>query len=69
MSIIDILEDRRKPDSGLNWIVVGIVVNNKDDPDKLGRVKVKIPRLNDEEANWARVVSFMGGKARLEHSG
>ena len=64
MSIIDILEDRRKPDSSLNGVVVGIVINNKDDPEKLGRVKVKIPRLSGEESNWARVVSFMAGNER-----
>ncbi len=66
MSITDILGESRKPDSKINGVVVGVVINNKD-PDKLGRVKVKIPRLNEdneEESNWARVASFMAGENR-----
>ncbi|MFZ3058851.1 MAG: phage baseplate assembly protein V [Candidatus Methanoperedens sp.] len=62
MSITAILEQSRRPDSRINGVVVGIVTDNKD-PDKLGRVKVKIPRLSaEDESNWARVISFMGGK-------
>jgi uncharacterized protein involved in type VI secretion and phage assembly len=62
MSITAILEQSRRPDSRINGVVVGIVTDNKD-PDKLGRVKVKIPRLSSEdESNWARVISFMAGK-------
>lgn len=62
MSIISLLEQR--PESKIYGVVAGIVVNNKD-PDKMGRVKVKIPRISgDEESNWARIVSFMGGKER-----
>ncbi len=62
MSITEILEQSRRPDSRINGVVVGIVTDNKD-PDKLGRVKVKIPRLSGEdESNWARVISFMAGK-------
>lgn len=63
MSIVSILEQSR-PDSKIYGVVAGIVVNNKD-PDKMGRVKVKIPRISgDEESNWARVVSLMTGKER-----
>lgn len=50
--------------SKIYGIVVGLVTNNED-PEKLGRVKVKIPRLSDEdETDWARVASFMAGKDR-----
>ncbi len=64
MSITGILEQSRRPDSRISGVVVGIVTDNKD-PDKLGRVKVKIPRLSGEdESNWARVISFMAGKER-----
>ena len=36
-------------------LVIGIVTDNRD-PDKLGRVKVKYPLLNDEvESGWARI--------------
>jgi phage protein D/phage baseplate assembly protein gpV len=45
-------------------VFVGIVTNN-DDPDKMGRVKVKIPMLTeDHESNWARVVMPMAGPGR-----
>lgn len=45
-------------------LLVGIVSNNVD-PDKLGRVKVKLPTLTEEhESNWARVVSIGGGANR-----
>lgn len=64
MSIVDLLEGERKVESKIFGVVVGIVTNNKD-PDGLGRVKVKIPRISGEdESNWARVSSFMSGKER-----
>lgn len=44
--------------------VIGIVTNNQD-PDKLGRVKVKFPWLSAaEESTWARVAAPMAGKER-----
>ena len=49
-------------DSRIFGVVVGIVTNNQD-PDKLGRIKVRIPRLSEEdESNWARVTTFMSGQ-------
>jgi len=64
MSITGILEERRKSESKIYGVVVGIVTDNKD-PDQLGRIKVKIPRLSgEEESNWARVASFMTGSNR-----
>jgi len=61
MSITSILEQRRRPESKIYGVVTGIVIDNKD-PDALGRVKVKIPRLSGEdESNWARVLTFMAG--------
>lgn len=40
-------------------------VSNIDDPDKLGRVRVKFPTLTEEhESNWARVVSVGAGSSR-----
>ncbi|MCU7727317.1 VgrG-related protein [Actinoplanes sp. KI2] len=49
---------------GWTGLVVGIVTNN-DDPEKLGRVRVKFPTLtqNDESA-WSRVATPGGGKQR-----
>jgi uncharacterized protein involved in type VI secretion and phage assembly len=45
-------------------VAVGVVTDNND-PDKRGRVKVKLPWLPDDtESAWARVVTFMAGKDR-----
>jgi uncharacterized protein involved in type VI secretion and phage assembly len=45
-------------------VVVGVVTNNQD-PDKLGRVKVKFPWLSaDHESNWARIACPMAGNDR-----
>jgi uncharacterized protein involved in type VI secretion and phage assembly len=64
MSITELLEERNRPESRIYGVVVGIITNNQD-PDELGRVKVKIPRISGEdESNWARVVSFMAGADR-----
>ncbi len=51
-------------DDKLTGPVVGIVTNI-DDPDKLGRVRVKFPWLNTSfESNFARLCSPNGGKER-----
>lgn len=45
-------------------VMVGIVTNNED-PDGLGRVKLRFPWLSEEhESNWARVLSPMAGNDR-----
>lgn len=45
-------------------VVVGVVTNNQD-PDQLGRVKVKFPWLSDtDESHWARIATPMGGAGR-----
>lgn len=45
-------------------VTIGVVTNNQD-PDKLGRVKVRFPWLSDQdESHWARVVSPMAGPER-----
>lgn len=49
-------------------VTVGIVTNNQD-PDKLGRVKVKLPIRkpnsgNETETDWAMVAMPMAGKQR-----
>jgi uncharacterized protein involved in type VI secretion and phage assembly len=51
-------------DQRVYGVVVGIVTNNQD-PDRLGRVKVKFPWLgDDDESAWARIASPMAGKNR-----
>jgi uncharacterized protein involved in type VI secretion and phage assembly len=45
-------------------LAVGLVTSNAD-PEKLGRVKVKLPALSQQdETTWARVVTPGGGKQR-----
>lgn len=54
------------PDSSGRFygVTVGVVTNNQD-PDKLGRVKLKLPWLSDQdESHWARVLTPMAGKER-----
>ncbi len=67
MNILDLLlpEDLDESRAGKVYgVVVGIVTNN-DDPQKMGRVKMKFPWLNDtDESNWARVATMMAGKDR-----
>jgi uncharacterized protein involved in type VI secretion and phage assembly len=50
--------------SSKHSVVIGIVTNNND-PDGLGRVKVRFPELpGNEESFWARLVSPMAGSGR-----
>lgn len=45
-------------------VTVGIVTNNQD-PDGMGRVKVKLPWLSEQdESYWARVLTPMAGNER-----
>jgi uncharacterized protein involved in type VI secretion and phage assembly len=49
------------PASRIDGVVVALVTGN-DDPDKLGRVKLKFPWLADDyESDWARLVSLGAG--------
>ncbi len=46
-----------------NGIVIGTVLD-LEDPEKLGRVKVRLAQYNDEQSCWARIVAPMAGKDR-----
>ena len=46
-----------------NGIVIAIVAD-LDDPEQLGRVRVRYPHLNDQLSDWARLATPMGGKSR-----
>jgi uncharacterized protein involved in type VI secretion and phage assembly len=65
VNLFDVLTDERGASSSrFSGVVVGVVTNNQD-PEGMGRVKVKFPWLSDEdESNWARVASPMAGKER-----
>jgi uncharacterized protein involved in type VI secretion and phage assembly len=53
------LTDVMRPKAERNWSVAGLVVGlvtNINDPESLGRVRVRFPTLGDEiEGSWARV--------------
>ena len=67
MNLADLLitnEDRETEMARIHGVVVGVVTNNQD-PDGMGRVKVKFPWLSDaDESFWARVAVPMAGKDR-----
>ena len=64
-SLLDLFLPRDEgADSRVFGVVTGVVTNNQD-PEGLGRVKLKFPWLSDEEeSDWARVASPMAGKER-----
>jgi uncharacterized protein involved in type VI secretion and phage assembly len=46
----------------IGGVMVAVVTNNND-PDKLGRVKLKLPLQETEtETDWVRIATMMGGK-------
>jgi uncharacterized protein involved in type VI secretion and phage assembly len=69
MSLLDLLEPQGPagpagPAGQVHGVVTGVVTNNQD-PEKLGRVRVRFPWLSgSEESAWARVASPMAGKER-----
>jgi len=64
---MDVFSHRTAPDSAdgrFTGVAMAIVTNNKD-PDGLGRVKVKLPWLDEGfESDWTRVVTAMAGAGR-----
>lgn len=47
----------------VHGVMVGKVTNNKD-PEKLGRVKVKLPLHEEQgETDWIRIATLMGGNS------
>ncbi|MFN0085516.1 MAG: phage baseplate assembly protein V [Blastocatellia bacterium] len=67
MNLLELLNGHADTYAGagkIYGVVVGIVTNNQD-PEKLGRVKVKFPWLSDsEDSHWARMATLMAGKDR-----
>lgn len=64
-SLFDLLSPAGQHESGRVYgVVVGIVTNNQD-PDGMGRVKVKFPWLSDQDESWwARIATVMAGSSR-----
>jgi len=67
MSVFDVLDQSSERESRgrrIYGVMIGLVTNNQD-PEKLGRVKVKFPWLSDvDESGWARIAAPMAGKER-----
>jgi uncharacterized protein involved in type VI secretion and phage assembly len=67
MNLFEILQPPEEPyvREGKIWgVVVGVVTNNQD-PEELGRVRMKFPWLSeDDESEWARVAMPMAGSSR-----
>jgi uncharacterized protein involved in type VI secretion and phage assembly len=62
--LVDLLASAERRGNRIYGLVTGIVTNNQD-PDKLGRVKVKFPWLSEnDESWWARIAAPMAGKER-----
>jgi uncharacterized protein involved in type VI secretion and phage assembly len=60
MSLIDLVNE--SIGTQIFGVSIGVVTNNKD-PEKLGRVKLKLPlRECPNETDWARVATLMTGK-------
>lgn len=61
--LLSTLSPKTRPQPG-QTMLVGIVTDNED-PDGMGRVKVKFPTLTEEHnSNWARVVSIGAANSR-----
>jgi uncharacterized protein involved in type VI secretion and phage assembly len=64
VNILELMPDDTGTGVRIAGVVVGVVTNNQD-PEKMGRVKVKFPWLSDEdESDWARVATPMAGNGR-----
>ncbi|NPV90558.1 MAG: phage tail protein [Firmicutes bacterium] len=68
MNVYPMLKETGAKNNRYYGVVVGIVTNNQD-PEGLGRVKLKIPNLvaaggSDLETDWARVASLFAGPQR-----
>lgn len=63
-NLLDIIAVDRTRADRVYGVVVGIVTNN-DDPEHLGRVRVRFPWLSaDHESWWARTATPMAGAGR-----
>ncbi len=46
-----------------NGVLIG-TVSDLQDPAKIGRVRVKLPQYDEQQTDWARIVTPMAGKDR-----
>ena len=58
--VVELMSPPEDPVQRINGVINGLV-SNVDDPEKLGRIKVKYPLFNNIESDWMRVCSFYSG--------
>lgn len=64
MSILDALGTEEQDVRRIFGVTAGIVTNNQD-PDGLGRIKIRFPWLSDDnETDWVRIATLMAGGER-----
>jgi uncharacterized protein involved in type VI secretion and phage assembly len=64
MSILEALRRDEREVGRVHGVAAGMVTNNQD-PEGLGRVKVKFPWLSDDnESDWIRIATPMAGGGR-----
>ena len=64
MSLLDVLGTEERDVRRINGVSAGIVTNNED-PEGLGRVKIRFPWLSDDnETDWVRIATLMAGGER-----
>lgn len=64
MSILDALRSEDRDVRRINGVTAGIITNNQD-PEGLGRVKIRYPWLSDDnETDWVRIATLMAGAER-----
>jgi uncharacterized protein involved in type VI secretion and phage assembly len=63
MSLVDMMmrQNSGGGEESTKGVAVAVVTNNQD-PEKLGKIKVKYPwRNTEDESYWARIMTFMAG--------
>ena len=62
MTLFDMIVGEEEVEGqGIRGVAIAVVTNNQD-PENLGRIKVKYPwRESEDESYWARCVAFMAG--------
>ena len=63
MSLVEMMGVDQDTTQKIDGVINALVTDTKD-PEKLGRVKVTIPLLNNMETDFIRICSFYSGKNR-----
>ncbi|UVI27385.1 phage baseplate assembly protein V [Paenibacillus spongiae] len=64
MSLLDLMQTGNSGGEQLHGVANAIVTNNQD-PEHMGRVKLRFPwRKGEDESHWARVATLMAGNGR-----